>query len=153
MTDSAPRPARPAPPLVDGLFRLDHDGLTLLGGRSASGGQSHFPLQPVCPWTGADDVEPVDLPRTGRLWGWTTVTAAPPGYGGEVPYDLGVVELDDGLRVVGRLAAPRDGGPTVLDALGDGQPMAVVADEVPDADGSPRTVWAFAPLDTTGQDR
>ncbi len=85
------------------LLRLDDDGPTLLGGYSPSSGHTHFPRQPVCPYTGADDVEPVDLPRTGRLWLWTTVTAPPPGYSGPVPYHFGVVELADGLRVIGRL--------------------------------------------------
>jgi uncharacterized OB-fold protein len=31
------------------------------------------------------------------------VTAAPPGYRGEVPYGFGVVELPEGLRVLTRL--------------------------------------------------
>jgi uncharacterized protein len=136
----------PAPPLADGLFRLDGDDLTLLGGRSATSGRSHFPRQPVCPYTGADDVEPVDLPRSGRLWGWTAVTAAPPGYTGEVPYGLGVVELDDGLRVVGRLTVAD------VDALHEGRPMRVVPDRVPDHTGEPRTTWAFAPTDAPGDD-
>ncbi len=43
-------------------------------------------------------------PTSGRLWLWTAVTSAPPGYAGPVPYGFGVVELDGvGLRVVGRL--------------------------------------------------
>ncbi len=136
----------PAPPLSDGLFRAgpgaaDDGTITLVGGRSASGGRLHFPRSPVCPWTGADDVEDADLPRTGRLWAWTTVTAAPPGYSGPVPYGFGVVEFDDAdgvLRVVGRL--------TVADAaaLRFGEPMVVVAVELPTERG-PVTTWAFAP--------
>lgn len=128
-----------APALVDGLFRVDRDGLTLLGGRSPSSGLSHFPLRPVCPYTGSDDVEPVDLPRTGALWQVTEVTAAPPGHTGRVPYGLGIVELDGGLRVVGRVLGdePR--------SIPGGTPMTVVADVVPDGDGNPATIWAFAP--------
>lgn len=126
------------PPIVGGLFRVDSDGLTLLGGRSQSSGLTHFPLQPVCPYTGADDVEPIDLPRTGELWQCTEVRAAPPGYSGPVPYGLGVVELDDGLRVVGRVKADSPA------ELAGGTPMTVVADTVTDAHGNDCTVWAFA---------
>lgn len=125
--------------LPDGLLRVGPDGRgTLLGGWSPSSGLHHFPLATVCPYSGADDVEPVELPRTGRLWLWTAVTAAPPGYAGPVPYGFGVVELDQiGLRVLGRLteADPR--------TWSEGQAVEVVAETVADD----LVVWAFAPAD------
>jgi uncharacterized OB-fold protein len=146
-TDNSIDQDTPAAPLVDGLFRVDGGGVTLLGGFSPSSGHSHFPLQPVCPYTGADDVEPVDLPRTGVLWHHTEVSAAPPGYHGRVPYGLGVVELSGGLRVVGRIVAEEH------TALALGTPMTVVADTVEDQDGNSRSVWAFAPTSQNGQGR
>ena len=48
---------------------VDGDGLVLRGGRSPSSGLYHFPLSDVCPYTGADDVEPVDLPRIRTVSG------------------------------------------------------------------------------------
>ena len=51
------------------------------------------------------------------LWAWTAVTAPPPGYQGEVPFGVGVVELPEGLRVITRLT---EGDPG---ALASGQPM------------------------------
>jgi uncharacterized OB-fold protein len=117
------------------LFELDGDELTLLGGFSPSSGHHHFPLGDVCPYTGAADVEPCALPTSGSLWLWTSVTSAPPGYDGPVPYGFGVVELDGvGLRVVGRLTASDPS------TLREGQPMRVVADRVGDV-----TTWAFDP--------
>ncbi len=129
------------------LLRTTDGGTTvLLGGYSPTSGLHHFPLAPVCPYTGAEDVEPVDLPGTGTLWTWTAVTAAPPGYEGPVPYGFGIVELDGiGLRVVGRLTEPDPS------ALSEGQPMHVVAEALGDL-----TVWAFAPepvSDATGGGR
>lgn len=118
------------------LFRVGADGgLVLRGGRSASSGTYHFPLADVCPYTGAEDVEPVELPHTGRLWLWTAVTTPPPGYDGPVPYGFGIVELDGiGLRVVGRLTVAEP------DHWREGQPVRVVADRFGDV-----TTWAFAP--------
>jgi uncharacterized OB-fold protein len=85
----------------------------------------------VCPYTGADDVEPVELPDTGSLWLWTAVTAAPPGYSGPVPYGLGIVKLDGiDLYVAGRLTV------SDVSALSEGQPMTLVPD---------LEVWAWAP--------
>lgn len=107
----------------------------LLGGYSPTSGHHHFPLAEVCPYTGADDVEPTELPTTGHLWLWTSVTTAPPGYEGPVPYGFGVVELDGiGLRVVGRLTAP--GG----ESLREGQPMRLVSDSFGEV-----VTWAFTP--------
>jgi uncharacterized OB-fold protein len=48
-------------------------------------------------------VQPVELSPGGTLWAWTAVTAAPPGYEGDVPFGFGVVELPEGVRVITRL--------------------------------------------------
>jgi hypothetical protein len=63
------------------------------------------------------------------------VTAAPPGYVGTVPFGFGIVELTaEGLRVITRL---READPAQLRF---GQPMTLVADELPDG----VVTWAFA---------
>ncbi len=81
-------------PVEPSVLRVDDDGITLLGGWSATSGFRHFPRAAVCPFTGADDVVPVDLPRSGTVWLHTTVHLAPGGYTGPTPYGLGIVELD-----------------------------------------------------------
>ncbi|MCU0272837.1 MAG: OB-fold domain-containing protein [Acidimicrobiales bacterium] len=126
--------------IVEGLFEVDAEGhLTLLGGYSPSSGRHHFPRSEVCPYTGADDVVPARLSGHGTLWAWTAVTARPAGYAGPVPYGFGVVELPEGLRVVGRITEPDP------EQLAFGQRMAVVAEELPGEDGEPVVVWAFTP--------
>lgn len=128
----APRPIDPA------VLRIDDDGITLLGGWSPSSGLRHFPPNPVCPFTGADDVEPVDLPRTGTVWLHTTVTVAPPGYSGPVPYGLGIVELDGDplLRVVTRLRG---------EGVARGVAVSLDGEELPGPDGEPSVTWVFHP--------
>jgi uncharacterized OB-fold protein len=112
----------------------------LIGGSCATCDRRSFPVATTCAWCGADTVTTVDLAPTGRLWGWTAVTAAPPGYEGRIPFGFGVVELDDGLRVITRLTEP---DPSVLTY---GQRMHLVADRVgSDEDGSDVVAWAFAP--------
>ena len=76
----------------------------LRGGFSHTSSRYHFPLQVVCPYSGAEDVTPSALSTDATVWGWTVVTAAPPGYAGPVPYGFGVVELShEKLRLVTRL--------------------------------------------------
>ncbi|HEY1739413.1 MAG TPA: OB-fold domain-containing protein [Acidimicrobiia bacterium] len=124
------------------VFTVEAGGaVNLLGGYSPSSGRYHFPRGEVCPYTGAADVEAVELSHDATLWGWTAVTAAPPGYEGGVPYGFGVVELvHEQLRLIARLTEP---DPAQLEF---GQPMQLVADRVAtDDDGTEVLVWAFAP--------
>ncbi len=86
-------------PVTEGLWE---DG-ALIGGRCAACHRPLFPLAGSCPHCGGEDVERITLSDTGTLWAWTSVTTAPPGYDGEVPYGFGVVELPEGLRVITRL--------------------------------------------------
>jgi uncharacterized protein len=139
--------AAAARPLHDGLFRERPDGsIVLLGGFSPSSGRTHFPRLPACPYTGADDVEDVELPTNGTLWGWTSVTARPPGYDGEMPFGFGIVELTDGLRVITRLTEPDP------QALSFGQSMHLVADTLQtDDDGIAVITYAFAPGPDDGE--
>jgi uncharacterized protein len=126
-------------PVHGGLFRLDAEGgVHLLGGYSPSSDKHHFPLLPACPYTGATDVEAVELSRHGTLWGWTAVTATPPGYTGDVPFGFGVVELPEGLRVVTRIM---ESDPGMLEF---GAPMRIVACPVhTDDDGATVVTYAF----------
>lgn len=128
-------------PIAEGLFTLDGDSIRLLGGHSPSSGRYHFPRADACPYTGADDVEEVELSDRATLWAWTAVTIAPPGYQGEVPYGFGVVELPEGLRVVTRLTEPDP------ERLAAGQAMRLVPDVIATDDGTEVVTWAFAPAE------
>jgi len=123
--------------VVDGLFTVDPP--RLLGARCGACGHHHFPRLEECPYCGFDALEPVELSDHGTLWGWTTVTAAPPGYLGTVPYGFGVVALPEGLRVVTRLSVPDDrfefGAPVRLRVVPLG----------PDGEDTEVLTWEFTP--------
>jgi uncharacterized OB-fold protein len=129
-----------------------HEGLfsaagppRLLGSRCDACGHHHFPRSTTCPYCAAPGAHPVELSGVGRLWAWTAVTASPPGYLGAVPYGLGVVELPEGLRVIGRLTEA-DPSRLVVD-----QPMRLVVVRLHDDDeGRSVVTYAFAPDETSG---
>jgi uncharacterized OB-fold protein len=51
----------------------------------------------------ANALEPVTVPGTGVVETWTTIRRPPERYSSEEPYQVAVVRLDVGVRVVGRL--------------------------------------------------
>jgi uncharacterized OB-fold protein len=101
----------------EGLFT---DEPRLLGSRCHDCGGRHFPRHETCPYCSSANVEAAELSPTGTLWSWTAVTAAPPGYDGDVPFGFGVVELPEGVRIITRLT---ENDPH---ALSFGQPMRLV---------------------------
>jgi uncharacterized OB-fold protein len=59
----------------------------------------------VCPHCSSDELEWVDLPKTGKLYAFTAmILGAPLGFEDQVPFSLGVVELDDvGIKILSRI--------------------------------------------------
>jgi uncharacterized OB-fold protein len=124
----------------DGLF-TDSDPPTLLASRCTNCGNVLFPRADACTYCATEDSEPIELSRGGTLWAWTAVTAPPPGYRGEVPFGVGVVELPEGVRVITRLT---EGVPAALD-LGQAMELRVVPLHTDD-DGNDVVTYAFAPV-------
>lgn len=58
-----------------------------------------FPPKPACPYCWGENVGWRELSGNGVLYSYTTVHAAPEAFAAEVPYDLGIIDLDEGLRV------------------------------------------------------
>jgi uncharacterized OB-fold protein len=119
----------------------------LIGSRCGDCGATKFPVQQRCPKCSRDDMSEVLLPRRGTLVGWTT-QGFPPGapYKGPVgkdfmPFGVGLVQLDDVIRVEGRLT---ENDPAKLE-FG----MAVELTMIPfttDAEGNEIVTFAFQPV-------
>ena len=71
-------------------------------------GQLHYPFRMVCKKCG--NLEPfefntVALPKTGKLLTFTTVHNLPPDFN-VAKLNLGIVELENGMRITGQLKVP-----------------------------------------------
>jgi uncharacterized OB-fold protein len=132
-------------PVRDGLFGEDEHGAAyLVGGRCRTCDRPQFPLQSTCPACGGGEVDETRLSGEGSLWGWTAVTAPPPGYLGETPFGFGVVELPEGLRVISRIEE------TDPARLAFGMPVSLVLVELgADDAGEMLTTYSFAPSTAT----
>lgn len=141
MAESIP----PRRPVAEGLCEVSDGGTRLLCSHCSACGSDFFPRGDTCPHCSAVSVIETVIDGAGaRLWAFTTVNAAPPGYEGPVPYGFGVVELPGGMRLVTRLTE------TDLSVLEQGMPMVLTHDVVAtDTDGTDVVSWAFAPAGGT----
>ena len=127
-------------PITTGLFTESEDGPRLLAAGCDACGRLHFPATETCPYCGHAGCPVHEVGPHARLFLFTTIRSAPPGYRGPLPYGFGVVELPEGLRVVTRLTPPETSG------LRPGTPMRLVVDPLfSDEDGTTVVSYAFAP--------
>ena len=73
--------------------------------RCRKDGELHWPPRTACPKCHTEDLEWVDLPERGRLYAFSAVLGgAPLGMEAEVPFAVGLVDLDGvPLRLFGRI--------------------------------------------------
>lgn len=107
MTAPVTTPTEPVPVAQD-LFRVSTDGAALVGTRCTGCGTHYFPKSLSCrnPRCDVKVVEEVLLGRTGRLHSYTVQSYQPPALfrmSPWQPYAIGLVELPEGLRVLGML--------------------------------------------------
>lgn len=67
-------------------------------------GQIKFPARLVCPECGNREFEKTNLQRTGKLLTYTVIHVAPSQFTDQVPYAIGIVELDEGVRLLAQIA-------------------------------------------------
>lgn len=107
------------------------NGPTLRMLRCITCGEMHQPHVSVCPKCLEHSFNKTEVPGTGFLITWTTIRRAPTNFMTEVPYQICVVELDNSLRIVGRLRdseAIRCGARVELAAVSKGTPVFTVID-------------------------
>ena len=80
----------------------------LMGSRCRKCGGLYTPPRPICIKCQGDEMEWVEIKGKGKLAAFTTITVGPPwmvelGYDRKNPYCSGVVELEEGTRVVARI--------------------------------------------------
>jgi uncharacterized OB-fold protein len=106
MSDAAPGPE------VDHDSRGWWDGLReerIVLQRCERCRRERFPPMPGCPYCGHDRSEEAEAPSRGTLYSYVVVHHAfDPAFSAEVPYVIGTVELENGVRIPARIVAPVD---------------------------------------------
>ena len=80
----------------------------LIGVRCKRCGAISLPTRPICPKCNASEMEVVEMSGRGKLVAYTVISVGPPmmieeGFDRERPYCSGVVELEEGVRIPGRI--------------------------------------------------
>ena len=82
----------------------------LIGSQCPNCGEVVFPVNPVCVNCQSQKMNEVRLNRKGKVFSYATVMLAPPQwYKGPIPFDLGYVELPEGVRIWTRLLGAEAG--------------------------------------------
>lgn len=75
------------------FWRFKHSIYRLQAARCRSCGRVHYPPKNACPYCGSRDLEPIELPKRGRLVSYTTVYAVPDGSRQYSPIYVGLIDL------------------------------------------------------------
>ena len=75
----------------------------LIGGRCKKCNATFYPYRKNCPRCGSNDVEEIQLSHTGRLISYTVIYSPPSDFRLKQPYVVGLIELDDGTRVIAQI--------------------------------------------------
>ena len=133
---------------IANVFTWPADDPQLLGGQCERCGTVTFPAQARCPRCSTAGMAELPLPRRGTLVSWTTQGFPPTfDYMGDLtgdsfePYGVGLVQLDDVVRVESRLT---ESDPEKLD-FGMEVELRIVPFYV-DEDGDELVTFAFAPI-------
>src|SRR5699024_3174011 len=134
-------------PVLEGWFTQDEKAPHLIGTRCTNCGTYHFPPQAVfCrnPACGSDELEEVQLSRSGKLWSFTNACyPPPPPYVCEEPIEphaIAAVELaEEQMVVLGQVVKGTD-----IEGLEIGLEMELALETIPAQDGE-RLTWKWRP--------
>jgi uncharacterized OB-fold protein len=133
--------------VAEGLFAETPAGPRLLGSRCAACGTPYFPRTAVCHNPGCREsrIEDAAFGPRGRIWSCAIQDYPPPAPARfdepYTPYAMGVIDLADGLRVLGRISTDDPGSVRV-----DADVELVIEPLCHDGDGNEIVTWKFRPV-------
>ncbi len=103
---------RPWPPRMSEFTRTFWNALAdrqFITTRCQACSKATFPPKPFCPHCWSSEVQWGPLSPGGVVYSSTVMHAVPAHFQREAPYRVGIVDLDDGIRIATRLLGVDDG--------------------------------------------
>ena len=91
-----------APFTIEQFYKYINQG-KLLGGKCKKCGAIHLPPRPLCDKCFSKEFEWVEISRKGKLLTYTIIHVAPPQFEQMAPYAVGIIQLENGLRIPGMI--------------------------------------------------
>jgi len=92
-----------SPPTVASFYKFCSER-RLMAGHCEDCGKLLAPPRPLCPNCHSTRIGWKELKGRGRLATYTVIHVAPPQFQSRAPYAVGVIELDEGVRMPGIIA-------------------------------------------------
>jgi uncharacterized OB-fold protein len=80
----------------------------LMGGKCKKCGKIHLPPRPFCDNCFSKELEWVELPKNGKLLTYTVIHVAPAQFQGMAPYAVGIVQLENGVKIPGMIRVAQE---------------------------------------------
>jgi len=75
----------------------------LMAGKCLKCGKIHLPPRPLCDNCFSQEFEWMEVSGKGRLLTYTVIYIAPPQFQAMAPYAVGIVQLENGLKIPGMI--------------------------------------------------
>jgi len=96
------RMSEQAPFTIEQFYRNINQG-KLLAAKCLKCGKIHLPPRPLCSECFSKDFEWSEIPTSGKLLTYTIIHIAPTQFQSMAPYAMGIVQLEDGLKLSGMI--------------------------------------------------
>lgn len=93
-------PHRKSVPLV---WRKFQERYRLVGSKCKKCGKVYFPQRVFCNACKSEDLEEYKFKEEGKIIAFTKIHVAPSGFEHRVPYYIGIIELEKGVRITGEV--------------------------------------------------
>jgi len=87
---------------IEQFYKYVNQG-KLMGGKCKKCGKIHLPPRPLCDKCFSKEFEWVEVPQRGKLLTYTIIHVAPPQFQSMAPYAVGIIQLENGLKIPGMI--------------------------------------------------
>lgn len=92
-----------APFTIEQFYKFLAQG-KLMAGKCLKCGKMHLPPRPLCDNCYGQEFEWVEVSGKGKLLTYTVIHVAPPQFQALAPYAVGIVQLENGLKIPGMIS-------------------------------------------------